>query len=302
MRFAFVLRHRRGLLMKQHSSYSSSHALSSASSLKRPHGQQALASSLAATALMNPTEAGRTTPSSSSDNVSRRPTKAPKVDTAQQYSTAAALSRSPRGRPSRSSASSGRNWPSGGGYGLAKKSAGRSTAKSSGKSKRQLPILPEPVHTKEYVRETYCLPNSTLKQSWLENAKSAASNFAVNNGTKPPRYTFEEMQGPDGGTMWRYRTCLLRGGSVDILHRATIIIEKIFADGTEDLVTYGDSATRKEAENTAALSAVYQLEARGVVSRYSFICLCHGDSLLLLYFRACPVRRLRSSIHQRPSY
>ena len=204
MRFAFALRHRRGLLMQPHPSHSSPYASSSSGSLKRAHGQQALASSQATPSTMNQTESGGLTPSSSSDSSSRRPAKAPKVDSRQPFSTAAAaVSHSYRGRPSRPTNNPKSHFV---GFGLSTKKSGKQSAKSS----KRLPVLSEPVHSKEYVERTYRSPSSSIKQSWLDNPKSTLHNISVMRGTRQPRFIAQEMLGPDGKSIWRCGSQQLR--------------------------------------------------------------------------------------------
>ncbi|EKM61046.1 uncharacterized protein PHACADRAFT_247373 [Phanerochaete carnosa HHB-10118-sp] len=228
MRFAFVLRHRRGLLMQQHPSHSSAHASSSGGSLKRP-AQQALGQSRpSSSSSMNHNAAGGLSPSPLD-----RPTKAPKVDSMQthHYSSAAPAfaHNSPRGSRLQS----------------------RPAARSSGKSKpfgmAKKPVIQGPVYDEKYIKETYM--TKSLRPEWASNPKSPVANWCALNKRSSPKYDAAHVLGPNG-MMWR-ATLAIKGETDDA-----------------NISAIGDhKQSRKDAERLAALCALYQMDAKDFFDR-----------------------------------
>ncbi|KAI0094894.1 P-loop containing nucleoside triphosphate hydrolase protein [Irpex rosettiformis] len=120
--------------------------------------------------------------------------------------------------------------------------------RGSGKSRLQVPSLPEPRHDLKYISEM--MKTKPLKQDFEENPKSPLSNYYMN------RYntgvTYECTQ---------YRSSTTQSG---MIFRATLTMQPN-EDMPEPLVAHGDAPARKDAEKLAALNALYQLDTRGLL-------------------------------------
>ena len=187
MRFASVLRYRRGLLMQPHPSHSSPHASPSGSSLKRPYAQQAQPNTRPSTSSMSQRAGGGLSPAPS-DTAHERPAKASKVDSAtaqsNHFSTAAAYAHQPaRGKQSsRFQASPSR---------------GPSKAFGLQKSRRnKLPLADGPLHDESFIKATYA--QGTLKREWETNPKSPLANLCMLVHGNPPKYEVKQALGPHG--------------------------------------------------------------------------------------------------------
>lgn len=176
MRFAFVLRLRRGLLMQPHPSHSSPHA-SSSGSLKRPYAQQAQATARSPTSAM-PQRAGGSLAAASADAPLERPAKTSKIDrTSAQAHFASATAHAARGRSQNSHSSSSRK---------------------DRNQRNKLPVLQGPYHDERYIREKF--KNVTLKPEHDTNPKSPLSNLHVRIWDKVPTYEHKQFVSPQGKT------------------------------------------------------------------------------------------------------
>ena len=175
MRFAFLLRFRRGLLMQPHPSHSSPHASSSGGSLKRPYAQQAQSTARPSTSAM-PQRAGGGLSAASADAPSERPAKASKIDRASaQAHFSSAAAHAVRGRPQNSHSSSSRK---------------------DRNQRNKFPVLQGPYHDERYIRDKY--KNITLKPEHDTNPKSPLSNLHVRIWDKVPTYEHKQLVSPQG--------------------------------------------------------------------------------------------------------
>ncbi|THH16895.1 hypothetical protein EW146_g3827 [Bondarzewia mesenterica] len=168
-----------------------------------------------------------------SEDSLKRPTKAPRVEKRQ--SSPSSMPPSPLPNPSTSHRSQ----------------RGHRAAKPFGilgpSSREKTPLLlslPQPghhIHDLTYIRQTHRLKD--LKKHWEENPKSPLTDYAMNIGAKAPSYD-AQMILIHGRQGWRVKAKI----------------------GDAPVVGIGDSITKKEAEQLAALSAVYQLNEIGVLT------------------------------------
>ncbi|KAJ3004779.1 hypothetical protein NUW54_g4648 [Trametes sanguinea] len=115
-----------------------------------------------------------------------------------------------------------------------------------GKGTPNLPTLPGPLHDESYINETH--RTKPLKKIYEANPKSPLNNYIMN--TCGGQMEFSGSQG-------------IVEGQEQPVWRCTIKVKY----GDNEIVGIGDHPTRKQAENLAALSAVYQLDAFGVFEK-----------------------------------
>ncbi|GBE77943.1 P-loop containing nucleoside triphosphate hydrolase protein [Sparassis latifolia] len=105
-------------------------------------------------------------------------------------------------------------------------------------------VIPGPVHNMAYITQAF----KTRPLKWGDDQpKSPLNNFLKDHLHKSLNITFEEGTSSLGQSIWR----------------AAVRIE----DEGLDITAYGDDANKKEAERLAALSALYQLDAKGVFEK-----------------------------------
>ncbi|KAI8995637.1 P-loop containing nucleoside triphosphate hydrolase protein [Trametes punicea] len=118
--------------------------------------------------------------------------------------------------------------------------------RKKGKGAPKPSTLPGPIYDEAYISNTY--KSKPLKQIHETNPKSPLNNYIMN--TTGEQMEFSAVQGVVEGTeqpIWR----------------CTIHVK--YDDG--EVVGIGDHASRKQAENLAALSALYQLDALGAFEK-----------------------------------
>ncbi|KAI0047834.1 P-loop containing nucleoside triphosphate hydrolase protein [Auriscalpium vulgare] len=107
-----------------------------------------------------------------------------------------------------------------------------------------LPTPSDPVNDADYIKKTYASA-TPLKKAWEDNPKSPLSNFMMTTVSRQPSYSYQEAL-INGKSGWR----------------ATIPVE---IDGAAPILGIGDSQNKKDAEQLAALSALLQLHANGLL-------------------------------------
>ncbi|RDX50211.1 hypothetical protein OH76DRAFT_1402673 [Lentinus brumalis] len=115
------------------------------------------------------------------------------------------------------------------------------------KAESRFPTVPGPYHDEKYIADTH--RTKALKKVHETNPKSPLSNYIM--ATDGPQLDFQHSQvvvdGGDGRPIWR----------------STIVV--VHENG--DITGISDSPVRKSAENLAALSALYQLNALGALNK-----------------------------------
>ncbi|KAG9104755.1 hypothetical protein FRC06_011237 [Ceratobasidium sp. 370] len=132
------------------------------------------------------------------------------------------------------------------------RSSGRYSGRGGGRARpdprstSSLLYLEGPVHNEAYLRNRHADSNLVaIKPQWLENPKSTVSNYhSLNFGKQPSYETTEGMI--EGRKMFR---C------------------SVMADENEEVVGTGDAVVKKDAEKLAALSAMFQLHALGLLDK-----------------------------------
>ncbi|KAG8684449.1 hypothetical protein FRC09_015377, partial [Ceratobasidium sp. 395] len=118
--------------------------------------------------------------------------------------------------------------------------------RSEPKSSSSLLRLEGPVHDEAYLRSRHENSNlAALKPQWLENPKSTVSNYRSLNFAKQPVY--EATEGMVEGRK---------------MHRCSVV-----TDENANIVGVGDAILKKDAEKLAALSAMFQLHAHGLLDK-----------------------------------
>ncbi|KII94379.1 hypothetical protein PLICRDRAFT_153980 [Plicaturopsis crispa FD-325 SS-3] len=108
----------------------------------------------------------------------------------------------------------------------------------------RLPELPGPLHTLEYVKETYGNPALVPKKE-LDAPKSYLMNFERTYKGSAPSFDTQQYATRTGKDVWR----------------ATVTME---AAG-ENVVAFGDSPSRKDAEKIACTNLLLQLHAKALI-------------------------------------
>ncbi|KAA1471478.1 P-loop containing nucleoside triphosphate hydrolase protein [Dentipellis sp. KUC8613] len=168
-----------------------------------------------------------------SDVASQPPAKMMKLDQAESSRASGASSRSgshraPRGGPTRSSGKSRGS----------KNSKGHSGGSASVLA---LPQVDDPIHDLSFITKTY--KSKDLKKAWEENPKSPLSNFlSAWKGTQPT-YQLQPIT-LNGKSGWR---------------------AVIQVNDDPVVIGVGDGQGKKDAEQLAALSAIYQLNGLGLL-------------------------------------
>ncbi|TFK77096.1 P-loop containing nucleoside triphosphate hydrolase protein [Pluteus cervinus] len=121
-----------------------------------------------------------------------------------------------------------------------KKRGGR----AGGPSRR---ILDGPFHDEQYIQQHYNTSNAPLKKVHENAPKSSLGNFSMLAAGKVPAYEYL-----DG--------VLYDGASMHQLWRTTVTVNI-----DPPIIGVGDAPEKKASENLAALSAVYQLHAQGLL-------------------------------------
>ncbi|KAI0078873.1 P-loop containing nucleoside triphosphate hydrolase protein [Panus rudis PR-1116 ss-1] len=109
-------------------------------------------------------------------------------------------------------------------------------------SRSKAPVLSGPVHDTKYIETTY--KTKDLKPEWLRNPKSPLSNYFTNHLGQSVKYEVQQMVTQDGKN----------------IYRCTVTVP----DEDGDIFAYGDSSNKKDAENLAALCALYQMESKNM--------------------------------------
>ncbi|RDX55851.1 P-loop containing nucleoside triphosphate hydrolase protein [Lentinus brumalis] len=122
-------------------------------------------------------------------------------------------------------------------------SGGRGGRKKQRESR--FPIVPGPLHDEQYITTTY--RTKPLKKAHESNPKSPLSNYITSTGEQMNFQTSQVIVDGNDQAVWR--------STVTVKHE------------NGDITGVGDSANRKAAENLAALSALYQLDARGALEK-----------------------------------
>ncbi|CDO71572.1 hypothetical protein BN946_scf184911.g42 [Trametes cinnabarina] len=247
MRLAFNLRIRRGLLMPSNLTRASSPLASSSAPSPHAHSYTSASTSL---------KQASASPKRTSDYPSAEepPAKMHKTD--------------------RTSAGSSRMPSRGGGRGassslLAKAHKNNAFSgrggRRKGKSTSNLPHLPGPLHDEAYITNTY--KTKPLKKVHETNPKSPLSNYIISTlgGQMEFAATLGLVEGADQ-PIYRYQLLLSSIACEALmghLHRCTVNVRH----GNAEIVGTGDHPNKKQAENLAALSAVYQLDALGAFDK-----------------------------------
>ncbi len=130
----------------------------------------------------------------------------------------------------------------------------------------RFPIVPGPLHDEQYIISTY--RTKPLKKAHESNPKSPLSNYITSTGEQMNFQTSQVIVDGNDQAVWRYASHVVAAGQFLIsANRSTVTVKH----ENGDLTGVGDSANRKAAENLAALSALYQLDARGAVCRFLHI-------------------------------
>lgn len=223
MHFAFILRHRRRLLMQLDPTKSPISLPSS--SLKRPYSQQAFGlkprprsppSSISSAAPERSSPPRRFSPlPSRTDNYNQRPTKAPKLRGTQSPSQSTALPNSAdrMSYPSRETRNPGDSseWRSGkssvfsGRGSRSKQSASRHTRGKGHQKSRAYPEISGPLHDSQYIQATYM--SKPLRADYTQGPKSPLSNHLINVLGISPVYEYTQLSTQDGQTIWRCINC-----------------------------------------------------------------------------------------------
>lgn len=134
--------------------------------------------------------------------------------------------------------------------------------KKKGRGAPNLPPLPGPLHDEAFITQTY--KTKPIKKILETNPKSPLNNYLMNRTGEQMEFT--SVHGIVEGSeqpVYRYK----RSDRVQLHNiHATILrctISVKYEDS--DIIGVGDNPNRKTAENLAALSAVYQLDAVGAV-------------------------------------
>ncbi|CAL1695825.1 unnamed protein product [Somion occarium] len=231
---------------------------SSSSSLKRSYAHEAIGHDVRSNS-PSPVPSASSQSSSSfagssgyPDNGNQRPTKVPKLEGPRFVSSAAAnlphhMSH-PFHQPSSSSPLRGgkTSTPS------AKRGISKYSSRGSKPNKNQrrpsFSVISGPLYDALYIEQLY--PDRHLKGEWKNNPKSPISNYCNNVLGIQPRYEVTQH--------------VTSGGKQ--IFRCTLIIPD--TDASEgDVIAYGDSTSRKEAEILAAMHALHILESRGLVGK-----------------------------------
>ncbi|KAH9898390.1 P-loop containing nucleoside triphosphate hydrolase protein [Cubamyces lactineus] len=118
--------------------------------------------------------------------------------------------------------------------------------KKKGRGAPNLPPLPGPLHDEAFIAQTY--KTKPIKKILETNPKSPLNNYLMNRTREQMEFT--SVHG-------------IVEGSEQPVYRCTISVK--YEDS--EIIGVGDNPNRKTAENLAALSAVYQLDAVGAFEK-----------------------------------
>ena len=152
--------------------------------------------------------------------------------------------------------------------------------KKKGRGAPNLPSLSGPLHDEGYITQTY--RTKPIKKIFETNPKSPLNNYLINHTGQQMEFT--SVHGIVEGTeqpVYRYRP----SGRVQLHDIHPTILRCTTTAKYEDgeIIGVGDSPNKKSAENLAALSAVYQLDAVGAVC--SGQCFLYGNVLTIFAVR-----------------
>ncbi|KAI0655089.1 P-loop containing nucleoside triphosphate hydrolase protein [Cubamyces menziesii] len=136
--------------------------------------------------------------------------------------------------------------------------------KKKGRGAPNLPSLSGPLHDEGYITQTY--RTKPIKKIFETNPKSPLNNYLINHTGQQMEFT--SVHGIVEGTeqpVYRYRP----SGRVQLHDIHPTILRCTTTAKYEDgeIIGVGDSPNKKSAENLAALSAVYQLDAVGAFDK-----------------------------------
>lgn len=205
MHFAFILRHRRRLLMTLEPNRPSQFASASSSSLKRSYANDALSQDRpSSSAPSNSSQSSAPLPGASRylETGGYRPSKLAKLENSRMQTTPShprhSMSFSTH-KPSHPSPLRG-----GKGSGPSKRGGYKSNNKPS-KFKNQrnaFPVLDGEIHDAEHIASLF--PDQPLKDEWKHNPKSPVANYCLNILEKQPKYKVSQYVTQDGKPIWRY--------------------------------------------------------------------------------------------------
>ncbi|KAI0724564.1 P-loop containing nucleoside triphosphate hydrolase protein [Cerioporus squamosus] len=234
MRFGYILRLRRGLPLMPSKNSSSPLATSSASSSFRSYQQQSRA---AKDSSASPKRTSR------SPSAEEPPAKIPRSDNSHHTSSSSSpMSHQERYHPRSSRGGAGSSL-------LAR--AHKNNVSSSGRGGRKkqreprFTTVPGPLHNEQYITNTY--RTKPLKKIHETNPKSPLSNYIISTGEQMNFQTSQVIVEGNEQAVWR--------STITVKHESG------------DITGVGDSPVRKTAENLAALSALYQLDAIGALEK-----------------------------------